>query len=45
VNWAEMGVTPASPRVRDLWAHQYVAAGTAFAVEVPSHGVVLLKIQ
>jgi alpha-galactosidase len=45
VNWAEMGVTAPSPRVRDLWAHQDVAAGTEFAAEVPSHGVVLLRVR
>jgi alpha-galactosidase len=43
--WSDIGVT-GTARVRDLWAHadRGEAAGE-FSSEVPSHGVVLIKLQ
>ena len=45
VKWTEVGVTKKSPKVRDLWAHKDLTAPGEYAVEVPSHGVVLLKVN
>jgi alpha-galactosidase len=45
VKWSEAGVKKKNPKVRDLWAHKDVEAATDFTAEVPSHGVVLLKVQ
>ena len=46
VKWSEVGVTGASPKVRDLWAHRDIAnAGAEYTVMVPSHGVVLLRVE
>jgi alpha-galactosidase len=46
VNWSEVGVTSANPKVRDLWAHRDIAnAGADYSVNVPSHGVVLLRVE
>jgi alpha-galactosidase len=45
VKWSEAGVTKKSPKVRDLWAHKDIQAPGEYAVEVPSHGVVLLKVN
>ena len=44
VRWSDLGIAGTQP-VRDLWLHK--AAGTfdgSYAVEVPAHGAVLLKI-
>jgi len=32
-------------KVRDLWAHAYGPAGAEFAVDVPSHGVAMLRVE
>jgi alpha-galactosidase len=32
-------------KIRDLWAHLDAAAGTEFAAAVPSHGVVMLRVE
>ena len=43
--WNGIGLQPGSHAVRDLWKHQ--DAGTAvdsYSAEVPSHGVVLVKV-
>jgi alpha-galactosidase len=45
VKWSEVGMTKAKPKVRDLWAHKDLTAADGYNVEVPSHGVVLLKVQ
>jgi alpha-galactosidase len=45
VKWSEAGVKKKNPKVRDLWAHKDVSAAADFTAEVPSHGVVLLKVQ
>ncbi len=44
VNWSDIGVSKKGPRVRDLWTHKDVEAPSEFSAEVPSHGVVLLKV-
>ena len=44
VKWSEVGITKKNPKVRDLWAHQDVPAADSFSVDVPSHGVVMLKV-
>jgi len=44
VKWQEVGVAKAS-KVRDLWAHKDIAAPTEFSAEVPSHGVVMLRVE
>jgi alpha-galactosidase len=45
VKWSEVGVTKKSSKVRDLWAHKDIDAPAEYAVEVPSHGVVMLKVD
>ncbi|HXJ92388.1 MAG TPA: glycoside hydrolase family 27 protein [Terriglobia bacterium] len=45
VSWSQLGLS-ASPSVRDLWTHTdrgHIADG--FSSEVPSHGVVLIKVK
>jgi alpha-galactosidase len=44
VKWSEVGITKKSPKVRDLWAHKDLTAASEFTAEVPSHGVVMLKV-
>ena len=42
--WSDLGVSGSQP-VRDLWMHKNVGASDGqYAVEVPAHGAVLLKI-
>ena len=44
VRWADLGVTGPQP-VRDLWLHKNVGSfNGSYAVEVPAHGAVLLKL-
>ena len=44
VRWADLGVTGPQP-VRDLWLHKNVGMlNGSYAVTVPAHGAVLLKI-
>ena len=45
VKWAEVGVGTARPKVRDLWTHQDIPEGAEFTADVPSHGVVLVKVR
>jgi hypothetical protein len=45
VKWSEVGVTKKNPKVRDLWAHQDVAAPSEMSVDVPSHGVVMVTVR
>jgi alpha-galactosidase len=46
VKWSEVGVTSENPKVRDLWAHRDIAnAPTEYTVNVPSHGVVMLRVE
>ena len=45
VNWKDIDLT-GSAQVRDLWAHSNRGSfTTSYAVSVPSHGVVMLKIS
>lgn len=44
VKWSDLGLG-ANPAVRDLWSHKDVVAPSAYTVEVPSHGVVLLRVR
>lgn len=44
-NWGRVGLKTRRARVRDLWAHTESAAVENFyAVTVPSHGVVMLRV-
>jgi alpha-galactosidase len=45
VRLADLGVTKKKPKVRDLWAHQDLDVAGEYAAEVPSHGVVMLRVQ
>ncbi|HXA51365.1 MAG TPA: hypothetical protein VNV86_13710, partial [Candidatus Acidoferrum sp.] len=45
VSWAEIGVGKSNPKVRDLWAHKDLTAAKEYAVDVPSHGVVMLRVE
>ncbi len=44
VKWSDVGITKKNPKVRDLWAHQDIPATGSFSVDVPSHGVVMLRV-
>ena len=45
VKWSELGITRKNPKVRDLWSHQDVVAPDSYSVDVPSHGVVMLRVE
>ena len=46
VKWSDAGITAENPKVRDLWAHRDIAnAAAEYSVNVPSHGVVLLRVE
>ena len=46
VKWADAGFKKSPTRSRDLWLHQDVAlSGATYTVEVPSHGVLLLRVH
>jgi alpha-galactosidase len=46
VKWSDVGITAANPKVRDLWAHRDITnAATDYSVNVPSHGVVMLRVE
>jgi alpha-galactosidase len=43
--WADAGVAGTPSCIRDLWRHSEVkGAGPEYSVEVPGHGVVLLRV-
>ncbi len=45
VNWTALGLQSGSASVRDLWAHADLGSFlNSFTTNVPSHGVVLLKV-
>jgi alpha-galactosidase len=44
-NWAELGIKKQPKTVRDLWLHQDLAPAADYTVEVPSHGVVMLRVK
>jgi alpha-galactosidase len=44
VKWPDAGLAKSPAKLRDLWAHKEVSvSGTSYTVEVPAHGVVLLR--
>ena len=44
-NWGEVGLPSGKAKVRDLWAHSDRGVYTdSFKANVPTHGVVMLKI-
>jgi len=46
VKWADVGITAENPKVRDLWMHRDITnAATEYSVNVPSHGVVMLRVE
>ena len=46
LKWTEIGLKSAPSKARDLWAHQDVKpAGLDYSADVPSHGVVMLRIH
>jgi len=44
VRWSDLGLK-SNPKVRDLWAHRNIHAPGSYTVQVPSHGVVMLRAQ
>ena len=45
VNWTDIGLRPGAATVRDLWASADLGAfDNSFTTNVPSHGVVVLKV-
>jgi hypothetical protein len=42
--WEKLGGGKLS-RARDLWVRQDLNAGKEFAVEIPAHGCVLLRVE
>ncbi|HEY7838225.1 MAG TPA: glycoside hydrolase family 27 protein [Terriglobales bacterium] len=44
VQWSGLGLK-SNPKVRDLWAHRNVHAPGSYTVQVPSHGVVMLRAE
>ncbi|HUI54574.1 MAG TPA: glycoside hydrolase family 27 protein [Bryobacteraceae bacterium] len=46
VKWSDAGIAKENPKVRDLWAHRDIPnAATEYSVNVPSHGVVMLRVE
>ncbi len=45
VTWSEVGIAKKSPKIRDLWEHQEIISPDSYSVEVPSHGVVMLRVE
>jgi alpha-galactosidase len=45
VKWSEIGVTKKNPKVRDLWEHKDLTGAEEYTATVPSHGVVMLRVQ
>jgi alpha-galactosidase len=45
VRWTAVGITGKNPKIRDLWEHRDLQAPSEFSADVPSHGVVLLRVQ
>jgi alpha-galactosidase len=46
VKWSDVGISGDDPKVRDLWAHRDITnASTEYSVNVPSHGVVMLRVE
>ena len=46
LKWSDVGLKRTPSKVRDLWAHSEVRVdGPEFAVSVPGHGVMLLRVK
>jgi alpha-galactosidase len=43
--WSELGIAKQPKSVRDLWQHKDLDAAAEYTVEVPSHGVVMLRVK
>jgi len=45
VSWKQLGLSAQPHQLRDLWAHKNLAVrGAGYAVQVPAHGVALLRV-
>jgi alpha-galactosidase len=45
LNWADLQLAHAPKKARDLWAHKDVTvSGASYSANVPSHGVVMLRV-
>jgi alpha-galactosidase len=45
VKWADLGLSGAPKKARDLWSHREVKpSGAEYTAMVPSHGVVMLRV-
>jgi alpha-galactosidase len=45
VSWKQLGLSAQPHHLRDLWAHKNLAVhGAGYAVQVPAHGVALLRV-
>jgi alpha-galactosidase len=46
VKWSDLGITTENPKVRDLWNKRDITdAATGYSVTVPSHGVIMLRVE
>jgi alpha-galactosidase len=46
VKWSDIGIAAENPKVRDLWTHRDITnAATEYSVNVPAHGVVMLRVE
>ena len=46
VKWSSVGFAKSPSHARDLWAHKDLAlTGAEYTAEVPSHGVMLLRVR
>ena len=45
VKWVDLGITKRNPKVHDVWAHKDVDAPAELAVQVPSHGTVVVTVK
>jgi alpha-galactosidase len=45
VRWSDVGIKGSPKSVRDLWAHKDLNSADEFSADVPSHGVVLLRVK
>jgi len=45
VAWSDVGLADGMASVRDLWTHEELGPKSGYSVQVPSHGVVMLRIR
>lgn len=46
IKWADVGMKSAPEHVRDLWVHRDLKTkGAEYSVDVPAHGVVMLRVR